>query len=71
MWPFVKNLFLDETKFVGMFRAGLMGLGAAQLSGVLDLTFLPEAVANVVGIGSLMGAGLLRSSSHKPDGADK
>jgi len=73
MWPFLKNLVLDEGKFVGFFRAVLMGLGGSLSTGLLDATIvgLPDPLGQVIGIGSLMGAGLIRSSAVKPNHGTK
>ena len=62
MWPWIKRFFLDETAFAGMIRGVLMGLGGAQMSGMLDdIVSLPKWF----GVLGLMGAGFIRSSQAK------
>jgi hypothetical protein len=40
MIPWIKNFFTNETAFVGLIRASLLGTGAAVSSGMLDVMTL-------------------------------
>ena len=62
MLEFLKDVFLHKDSFVGYVRAGLIGLGSAQLGGLI-----PDGVPRWVGVAALMGAGLLRAGDkNKP-----
>lgn len=62
MWPWLKGLFLDETKFVGLLRLLLMGFGGAVLS---DDVAILDAVPNWLAVPSMAAAGFIRSSTKQ------
>lgn len=65
MLPFLKDLFTNETAFVGYIRAGLGGLGAAQMAGAL-----PDTFPKWIGALGIAAAFFLRAGEKNP-GAGK
>ncbi len=61
MFTWLKNLFFDETKFIGFMRFALLGVGMAVMNDSLDLEQF--GIPSEVGIGIAAIAGLIRSSS--------
>ena len=59
MITWLKKFFTDETAFVGLVRACLLGLGGVAITG--DISALPEWLGPV----SLMAGGFIRSSKPK------
>ena len=57
MVTWLKKFLFDETAFVGLIRALLQGVGAAQASGVLDIQGLPKWV----GVAALALGGFIRA----------
>lgn len=66
MLPLLKKIFTDETSFIGYARAGLLGLGGAQIAGIL-----PDDFPKWLGVIALMAGGFLRSSQTAGGKAQK
>ena len=65
MYTYLKNLFLDETMFIGLMRGLLLTFGVLAETGQLDpvLVGLPPMVAQFAGIAAVFSAAFIRSSS--------
>ena len=65
MWPFVKKFFSDETAFVGLIRAGLLGLGGLVIAQPEAVPMLPEWLGPI----ALMCGGFIRAGERnkKPE----
>lgn len=61
MWPFIKRIFTDETRWVGLCRASLGSLGFAIDSGVIPM----PAGDTWVGKAFIVLGLLIRSSSSR------
>lgn len=57
MIQWLKEFFTDKTAFVGYMRALLLGAGAAQASGLLDMPEIPKWV----GVACMALGGFLRA----------
>jgi len=61
MLTWLKRFFSDETAFVGYVRAALMGLGGAQVAGML-----PDTFPRWLGVVALVAGGFIRAGDKNP-----
>jgi len=63
MWPFIKRIFTDETRFVGFFRSLVFGVGLLFEQGTIPVADTPfwRFVGSLAMIGSMM----IRSASSQ------
>ena len=66
MIPWIKNFFTNETAFVGLIRASLLGAGTAVTSGMLDVASL--GVPKWGGIALIALGGFVRAGDKNPKG---
>jgi hypothetical protein len=59
MIPWMKNFFTNETAFVGLIRASLLGIGAAVSGGMLDVASL--GVPKWTGVAMIALGGFVRA----------
>lgn len=62
MWPLVKKFFTDETAFIGVIRAALLGLGGLAIAQPEMLPMLPEWMGPV----ALAAGGFVRAGERNP-----
>ena len=62
MWPLFKKFFSDETAFVGLVRAGLLGLGGLVIAQPETLPMFPEWMGPI----ALMAGGFIRAGEKNP-----
>ena len=61
MFPFLKDIFLHEAVFVQYARAALLGLGGAQVAGIL-----PDTFPKWLGAVALVAGGFLKAGDKNP-----
>lgn len=62
MIPLLKDIFTNETAFIGYVRAGLLGLGSAQIAGML-----PDDFPKWLGVLAIMAGGFLRAGEKNKE----
>lgn len=61
MIEWLKEFFFHKDAFIGYVRAALLGLGGAQIAGIL-----PESFPKWMGVLAIMAGGFIRAGDKNP-----